>query len=139
MELPDPELKSLSEIEKSIQDAFRVLGGREQFARFVVETGYIDKLLPLFETLEDLESMEDLFLLSSIMQYIIFLNDQAIYDLILSDKAFPVIIGILEYDKEFPLLKGNHRDHFKNSAKFKEVKRNYSRSLDWCVFTCLLL
>ncbi|KAJ3194671.1 Platinum sensitivity protein [Irineochytrium annulatum] len=82
---------------------------------------FTEKLIRLLEDCEDMESMEDLYSLSSIMKMLIFLNDSAIYEFILQDEFFPIVVGILEYDRDFPKLKANHRNHLQNNAHFKQV------------------
>ncbi|KAL2917929.1 Platinum sensitivity protein [Polyrhizophydium stewartii] len=121
LELPEPELKNLAEIEQILMHTSRSMHMRDMLARYILESGYIEKLLPLLEICEDLESKSDLFMLSNIMRCIIFLSDQGIYELILREEVFPLVVGILEYDKEFEHLKANHREYLESQAKFKEV------------------
>jgi protein phosphatase 4 regulatory subunit 3 len=51
----------------------------------------------------------------------VFLNDTDIIGSVIQDDTFPIVVGILEYDKEFPTLKANFRDHITNHAHFKQV------------------
>ncbi|KAH6576166.1 hypothetical protein BASA62_001556 [Batrachochytrium salamandrivorans] len=121
IDLPDPELKNLADIEKGMIHAIRSTHIRDMLARYIKETGYIDKLLLMLEICEDLESTSDLFVLSSIVRNIIFLNDQKIYEHILSDEVFPLVVGALEYDREFPHAKANHREYLATQVRFKQV------------------
>ncbi|EGF82434.1 hypothetical protein BATDEDRAFT_34430 [Batrachochytrium dendrobatidis JAM81] len=121
VDLADPELKNLADIEFTISHSTRSAHVREQLAKFIIETGYIDKLLPLLELCEDLESTSDLFILSSILRSIIFLNDQKILEHILNEEVFTLVVGILEYDKDFPQTKANHREYLERHVHFKQV------------------
>ncbi|KAJ3088853.1 Platinum sensitivity protein, partial [Quaeritorhiza haematococci] len=129
--LPEPQLGNLKDIEQLLTAASRTIYGRDQLVQIVVQENYIDKLLPMLEVCEDLEATDDLCSLSNIMRSItdipdsslgaVFLNDSAIYDYILRDDIFLKVVGILEYDREFPNLKANHREHLIHNASFKQV------------------
>ncbi|KAJ3219304.1 Platinum sensitivity protein [Dinochytrium kinnereticum] len=121
MTLIKPTHGNLREVEQVILSASRSVFGREQLAQLISQENYIDKLLVLLTDLEDLESLEDLYTLSSIMKMIIFLNDSTIYETILQDAVFLSVVGVLEYDKEFPNTKANHRSYLIDHAHFKEV------------------
>jgi len=71
------------------------------------------------EQAEDLESLTDLHALYSTMHTILSMNDHGIIDYILHEDIFLGVVGILEYDPEFPTRK--YRDIVKNSSKFTQV------------------
>ncbi|KAJ3107197.1 Platinum sensitivity protein [Phlyctochytrium planicorne] len=119
--LPAPTIKNLAEIEQSLMVSSRSLYVKEQFAQLIVQENFIEKLIPLLSDLEDLESTEDLYCLSNIMKMIIFLTDSTIYEIILQDSFFLPVVGILEYDRDFPNIKANHRQYLTESVRFKEV------------------
>ncbi|KAI3486528.1 hypothetical protein L1887_49929 [Cichorium endivia] len=50
-------------------------------------------------------------MLCTIMQTILLLNDSFLFEYILQDDVFLGVVGMLEYDPEFPRLKANYRDH----------------------------
>ncbi|KAI9183762.1 component of IIS longevity pathway SMK-1-domain-containing protein [Polychytrium aggregatum] len=119
--LPDPTLGNLKVIESFLLQHNGTPYGKEYLTQSLSESQFIQKLLPLLNDCEDLENTEDLYLLSSIIRIIIFLNDSHIYETILSDDAFMNVIGILEYDRDFPNSKASYRDYLNNDAKFKQV------------------
>ncbi|KAF9425823.1 Platinum sensitivity protein [Podila epigama] len=119
--LPDPEMSNLTEIETTIKEAQGGLNEKEKLASFIVTEKYISKLFPVFETCEDLESIEDLHTLHDIMLGIILLNDQPLIEYIISDENIINSVGMLEYDPELGNEKENYRDFLQNKAKYKEI------------------
>jgi protein phosphatase-4 regulatory subunit 3 len=90
--LPPPELGNLAEIEQSVRSASLSQVGRDALGKFVLSDNYIDKLIPLVETAEDLESLPDLHRLCNIMKSLILLNDNVIIEHVVTD---PIIIGVV--------------------------------------------
>ncbi|RUS19445.1 component of IIS longevity pathway SMK-1-domain-containing protein [Endogone sp. FLAS-F59071] len=121
--LPSPELSNLGEIEMLLKHAATSVYEKDKLASFIMNENYIDKLLPVFETCEDLENVPDLHTLCNIMKAIILLNDNIIIEYIIKDEKILGVVGILEYDPDFPNLKANHRDYLANNTKFKQVLR----------------
>ncbi|KAJ3296307.1 Platinum sensitivity protein [Borealophlyctis nickersoniae] len=119
--LATPTLGNLKELEQMILEISRTIFARDALVTTIMESNFLGKLLPLLETCEDLEQTEDLHRLSTIMRTIIFLNDTGIYEYILRDDVFLKVVGMLEYDREFPNMKANHREHLEQRARFKEV------------------
>ncbi|OJD36122.1 uncharacterized protein BKCO1_1300057 [Diplodia corticola] len=119
--LPDPELGNLPEIEQVMRAANNTPQGRDALAKFIVQAGYITKLVPLVEMAEDLESLEDLHHLCNIMKTLILLNDTAIIEYAVTDEVIIGVVGALEYDPDFPSHKANHRQYLADESRFKEV------------------
>ncbi|KAM0519045.1 hypothetical protein ACHAPE_004038 [Trichoderma viride] len=115
--------------------------GREAVAKYIVSEDYIDKLIPLVEIAEDLESLPDLHRLCNIMKTILLLNDTAIIEHSVSDECLLGVVGALESDPgpkhqplrrplragfpDFPSHKANHRHWLSNQGRFKEVVPRY--------------
>ncbi|KAK9370679.1 component of IIS longevity pathway SMK-1-domain-containing protein [Lipomyces kononenkoae] len=118
---PEPTLGVLHDIERSLTIASHTQFGRDSITRDVQDMDYIAKLIPLLSMAEDLESLPDLHALCRIMKLIILMNDNAILEQILLDDYIVGVVGILEYDPEFPTHKANHRDYISDSSRFKEV------------------
>ncbi|KAF2277944.1 DUF625-domain-containing protein [Westerdykella ornata] len=118
--LPMPDLGNLAEVENHMRAANQTPAGREALAKFVLSENYISKLIPLVEMAEDLESIDDLHRLCSIMKILILLNDNAIVEYVVTDDVILGVVGALEYDPDFPLHKANHRQYLSND-RFKEV------------------
>lgn len=119
--LPAAELGNLAEIEASLRSTSSTTAGREAVAKFIVAEDYIDKLIPLVEIAEDLESLPDLHRLCNIMKTILLLNDTSIIEHSVSDECLLGVVGALEYDPDFPSHKANHRHWLSNEGRFKEV------------------
>ncbi|KAK9356176.1 component of IIS longevity pathway SMK-1-domain-containing protein [Lipomyces doorenjongii] len=118
---PEPTLGALPDIERSLTLASHTQYGRDSITRDVQDLDYIAKLIPLLSMAEDLESLPDLHSLCRIMKLIILMNDNTILEQILLDEYIVGVVGILEYDPEFPLHKANHRDYISDGSRFKEV------------------
>ncbi|OCF33154.1 hypothetical protein I316_05199 [Kwoniella heveanensis BCC8398] len=95
--------------------------GRERAVEHILNEDYIKHLITVLEQAEDLESLEDLHALCSLMQTILLFNDNGIFEYILQDDVFLGVIGMLEYDPEFPGLKASYRQFFQETARFRQV------------------
>ncbi|KAJ8101856.1 component of IIS longevity pathway SMK-1-domain-containing protein [Lipomyces tetrasporus] len=118
---PEPTLGTLPDIERSLTLASHTQYGRDSITRNIQDLDYIRKLIPLLSMAEDLESLPDLHSLCRIMKLIILMNDNTIMEQILLDEYIVGVVGILEYDPEFPTHKANHRDYISDRSRFKEV------------------
>src|SRR5215469_6010819 len=94
--LPDPDLASLTEIDNAVRLANSTAASRDNLARFVIAKDYIRKLVPLVEVAEDLESLQDLHKLCTIVRTLILLNDHTILDHVVTDELFMGVVGALE-------------------------------------------
>jgi protein phosphatase-4 regulatory subunit 3 len=135
--LPDPDLSSLTEIDNAVRLANSTATSRDNLARFVIAKDYIRKLVPLVEVAEDLESLNDLHKLCTIVRTLILLNDHTILDHVVTDELFMGVVGALECkikipfyqdsanllldDPDFPNHKANHRHYLSAASRFKEV------------------
>ncbi|KAF9181527.1 Platinum sensitivity protein [Haplosporangium sp. Z 11] len=119
--LPDPDISNLAEIDEMIKETLSGMNDRGKLISFILTGNYIDKLLPVLDTCEDLESYSDLHILHSIMLGIIMLCDSAIIQYILKDEIIIGCLGMLEYDPEFDDQKGEYRDFISKRSKFKQI------------------
>lgn len=120
--LPEPSLANLDKIDAMLKETTaRGPMMREKLTTWLMEAHYIRKLVPFFHTVEELEALPSLHLLCTIMQTILLLNDSFLFEYILQDDVFLGVVGMLEYDPEFPRLKANYRDHLTQRARFKQV------------------
>lgn len=93
-------------------------------------------MVNVFKQAEDLESLEDLHAICSLMQTIrklkpeknqdlltfpVLFNDNSIFEYIMQDDIFMPVVGMLEYDPEYPGLKASYRDFFSDNVRFREV------------------
>ncbi|CCH58881.1 hypothetical protein TBLA_0B00360 [Henningerozyma blattae CBS 6284] len=73
-------------------------------------------LIPQFNLSEQNHLIKNLFLLSNIIKTLILYNQKEIIDQFIQDEeTFSSIIGILEYDTEFPDSKATHRSYLAHS------------------------
>ncbi|SPO21724.1 related to PSY2 - subunit of protein phosphatase PP4 complex [Ustilago trichophora] len=120
--LPEPTLANLDKIDAMLKDTTaRGPMMREKLTTWLMEAHYIRKLVPFFHTVEELEALPSLHMLCTVMQTILLLNDSFLFEYILQDDVFLGVVGMLEYDPEFPRLKANYRDHLTQRARFKQV------------------
>jgi protein phosphatase-4 regulatory subunit 3 len=68
----------------------------------VMHPEYIPKLLSLFQAVEDLEVLEDAFIIFNIFKGIFMLNDTSLYDYLFSEDIIMQVIAALEYDPSLP-------------------------------------
>jgi protein phosphatase-4 regulatory subunit 3 len=94
--LPAPDLGNLPEIEQIVRAASMTQNGRDALSKFLIRDDYINKLVPLVSTAEDLESLTDLHRLCNIMKSLILLNDNAIIEMVVSDHIILGVVGALE-------------------------------------------
>lgn len=121
--LPDPTLGNLEQVEQAIRLMSNTANGRETLAKYLIHENYIPKLVPLVEEAEDLESLPDLHRLCTIMKLLILLNDTFIIEYAVADEVVLGVVGALEYDPDFPSHKANHRTWLKDPERYKEVVR----------------
>ncbi|CAK5262860.1 unnamed protein product [Mycena citricolor] len=119
-ELPTPELGTLADIERIIKGLSRQSQLKDFLADYIMREDYFKKLISVFREAEDLESVRDLHTLCSVTQAILNLNDHNLYEYILADEHFTDIVGMLEYDPDFPNHRANYREFLKQTSQFHE-------------------
>ncbi|GAA5950604.1 hypothetical protein JCM21900_002521 [Sporobolomyces salmonicolor] len=129
MTLPTPTLGSIDQLESSIRAMSRTAVGRERTANQIIKSGFVEKLIEVHGEAEDLESLEDLHALCRVMQTILLLNDNAIFELVLKDELILGVAGILEYDPDFPTMRASYRAHLSSPTSFVELVPIRSPSL----------
>lgn len=121
LDLPPPTLGELETIETILRNGSNTQGARDVVVKHLISDGYLLKLLRQVETAEDLQSIEDLHRLCTIMKQLVLYNDNQIVECLIQDEVFEWAVGALEYDPDFPHHKANHREFLSNSSRFKEV------------------
>ncbi|KAK4055090.1 Platinum sensitivity protein [Microbotryomycetes sp. JL201] len=119
--IPKPELSNIPQVEETIRAMSRTAVGRERTANMIVRTQLIQELFEIHQQAEDLEDLDTLHALCRLMQTILLLNDNVIFELILRDDVILGVVGILEYDPEFPTMKAAYREHLADPSHFTEV------------------
>ncbi|XP_002762787.1 protein PPP4R3C [Callithrix jacchus] len=118
--LPDCELDTLDQIADIVTSVNSSPIHRERLALMLKNEAYIQKLLQLFHTCENLENTEGLYCLYEIIKGIILLNEGCLLEIMFSDEYIMDVVGCLEYDPDLDQPK-RHRDYLTHNAKFKEV------------------
>ncbi|KAH9909051.1 DUF625-domain-containing protein [Xylariomycetidae sp. FL2044] len=121
--LPQPTIAHLPEIEHQMRIMSGTANGRDALTKYILAEEYIGGLIVSFSDAEDLESLNDLHRLCSIMKIIILLNDTSIIEQAVSDEFVIGVVGALEYDPDFPSHKANHRQWLEGEGRYKEVVR----------------
>ncbi|KAF8345573.1 component of IIS longevity pathway SMK-1-domain-containing protein [Amanita rubescens] len=119
-QLPQPQLGIIGEIERAIKALSRTQPVKERICEYIMQEEYIKGLIEVMNTAEDLESLDNLHALCSLMQTILMLNDLGLYEHILDDDIFFGVVGMLEYDPEFPNHKANYREFLHNTSQFHQ-------------------
>ncbi|WVO25196.1 uncharacterized protein IAS62_006586 [Cryptococcus decagattii] len=107
-----PTLANIREQEFCIRAQAKSAMGRERAMEHILNEDYIKQLINILEQAEDLESLDDLHALCSLMQTILLFNDNGIFEYILQDDVFLGVIGMLE---------STYRQYFQGNARFREV------------------
>ncbi|GAA6080939.1 serine/threonine-protein phosphatase 4 regulatory subunit 3 isoform X1 [Tachysurus ichikawai] len=120
VKLPACELPRLEEIADLVTSVLSSPIRREKLALALVSDGYMQRLLQLFRTCEELGEHEGLRHLYEIIRGALFLNKAALFEVMFSDECIMDVVGCLEYDPAF-VQPRRHRDFLTNTARFKEV------------------
>lgn len=118
--LPVPRIGSLTEIEKIIKGLSRTHNVKERLCENIIQEDYIKQLIDVLEMAEDVEDLESLHQLCSLMQTILLMNDHSLYEHVVEDSLFLGVVGMLEYDPEFPSHKANYRDFLNQNSQFRQ-------------------
>ncbi|GAA94601.1 uncharacterized protein L969DRAFT_87512 [Mixia osmundae IAM 14324] len=121
VDLPEPKLGNLREIDNYIRRISRPVSGRDAIVNTILRTAFLRKLVQVHQEAEDLESLDDLHLCCILMQNILLLHDNNLFEYIMQEDIFLGIVGLLEYDPEFPTMKASYREHLGNPSLFREV------------------
>ncbi|CCC71048.1 hypothetical protein NCAS_0G01610 [Naumovozyma castellii] len=137
---PEQDFDKLMESLKILNEntAFEFL--KNETIEFVLQSHYIDILITHFHKAEKEHLIKDLFLLSNIIKSLILYNQRDILEQMVEDDRIMGIVGILEYDTEFPSSKANHRECLKSGdSNFKEVIPLENEDLKCIIKKCFRL
>lgn len=98
--LPEAALSKLDEIEESIRRASHNESSRHGLAKWVVETHWLDKFVLLAEMAEDLEDLDSLHKLCTIVKSLVLFNESSLIEAVVEDKYILGILGALECKSE---------------------------------------
>ncbi|THG97475.1 hypothetical protein EW026_g4525 [Hermanssonia centrifuga] len=119
--LPTPTLGIIGEIDKAIKAIGRTPTLKERVCEYIQTEDYIKALIEVFRQAEDLESIDNLHSLFGLKYvFTVMLNDHSMYEHILEDNMFYGVVGMLEYDPEFPTHKANYREFLRGTTHFHQ-------------------
>ncbi|KAI0309050.1 component of IIS longevity pathway SMK-1-domain-containing protein, partial [Amylostereum chailletii] len=118
--LPQPALGIIPEIDRAIKTLSRTASIKEKICEYIQRADYLKAMIDVMHQAEDLESLENLHPLCMLMQTILMMNDHSMYEHIIEDDIFFGVIGMLEYDPEFPDHKANYREFLRESTHFHQ-------------------
>lgn len=118
--LPVPTLGIINEIERAIKVLSRTAAMKERICEYIQAENYIKSLIRVMHHAEQHESLEDLHALCGLMQSILMLNDHGMYEHIMDDDIFFGVVGILEYEPDFPDHKANYREFLHEQSRFHQ-------------------
>lgn len=119
---PEQDEKKLMEALKILNEntAFEYL--RSETMEFILKGNYIATLIQVFERAEANHKLRELLVLSNILKTLTLYNQREILEQMVEDEHIMGVVGILEYDTEYPMSKANHRDYLLHSGPhLKEV------------------
>jgi protein phosphatase-4 regulatory subunit 3 len=116
--IPLPTIQNLPELEKLFLVSCRSQEKREWLLSFLLDTGFCDSLFSLLEELEKDSCLSELYRMSCIVRCILFLNNHELYLKLLEEDLFVKMLGILEYDRDYPSIQGTFRSMY-SQAKHK--------------------
>ncbi|KAJ9112184.1 hypothetical protein QFC20_002365 [Naganishia adeliensis] len=114
-------LSNLREQETALKLSSRSIAGREKTVEFVITNDYVRQMIKVFNDAEDMESLDDLHSLCTMMSTILSLNDNGLYEYLLQEDVFLGMAGIMEYDPDYPTYKASYREFLSEGSRFKEV------------------
>ncbi|XP_052275212.1 serine/threonine-protein phosphatase 4 regulatory subunit 3A-like isoform X2 [Dreissena polymorpha] len=120
IDLPACDLGKLSEISELFSSVLGSPVRREKLSTAIEQSGYVKKLLDLFEMCEDLDNVHGLHYLYDIFKSLFLLNKQALFDILFQEDTIFAVVGVLEYDPS-QVTPVKHREFLQKTAKFKEV------------------
>ncbi|KAH9966008.1 component of IIS longevity pathway SMK-1-domain-containing protein [Russula dissimulans] len=118
--LPQPALGIITEIDRAIRALSRTPAIKDKICEYIQRADYIKAMIDVMHQAEDLENLENLHSLCSLMQTILLMSDHSMYEHILDDDRFFGVLGMLEYDPEFPVHKANYRDFLRDTTRFHQ-------------------
>lgn len=116
-----PTLDNLDEVIECLSLSVINAFYKDLMIKFILESNYIDEILRLFGAAERKQTLGHLYNLCRVVKILFLMNDNTIFEALLKNENIMTIIGILEYDPDFPNYKLNYRDYLDSQTRFNEV------------------
>ena len=120
LELPACEVDQLDAIADLLSSCVPYSFKRDKVASAFEKEDYLNKLLQLFKKLEAAQNTKALHKMYEIFKNIFLLNQNSLFEVMLSEESLFDVLGIFEYDPNQSPPK-RHRDYLKSVSRFKEV------------------
>ncbi|XP_062940573.1 serine/threonine-protein phosphatase 4 regulatory subunit 3B-like [Cynocephalus volans] len=119
VQLPNCELDGLEQIAALVTSVLPSPTGKERLALVLESEDYIQKLLQLFRTCENLDNTEGLHRFHAIIKGLFSFDSKPLFKIMLSDECIMDVMGCLEYDPALAQPR-RHREFLSQTAKFQE-------------------
>ncbi|KAA8902213.1 hypothetical protein TRICI_005929 [Trichomonascus ciferrii] len=116
-----PTLDNLDEVIECLSLSVINAFYKDLMIKFILESSYIDEILRLFSAAERKQTLGHLYNLCRVVKILFLMNDNAIFEVLLKNENIMTIIGVLEYDPDFPNYKLNYREYLDSQTRFNEV------------------
>lgn len=101
----------------SLYSRFKILG-------FVIENNYLALLYELFEACEKSRDLTNLHLLNDIIKMLLVYNEAILFSYFFSNElSIHALAALLEYDREFPDFKADHRTALETKFKYSTLSK----------------
>ena len=120
LELPACEVDQLDAISDLLTSCVPYSFKRDKVATAFEKEDYLAKLLQLFKKLEVQQNTKALHKMYEIFKNIFLLNQNSLFEVMLSEESLFDVLGIFEYDPNQSSPK-RHREYLKSVSRFKEV------------------
>lgn len=117
----DPTMENLDVVLDIISQGSNSQYTRTNILNYIIENQFLSKLIDIFASSEKEMNLTNLHILTEIIKTLILYNETSlIEDFLDTEEKVIGLIGILEYDPEYPNMKACHREFLK-SKSFKEI------------------
>ena len=117
-----PNVENLDVVLETINQGTNAQFTRTNILEFIIENDYFTKLINVFNEAENNENANVLYNVSDIVKSLFLYNESLIIEYILSsEEKILGLVGILEYDSEYPNYKASHRNFLASQSYIKVI------------------
>ena len=107
----EPNASNICEVLETVNQGANAQYTRTNILDFIVEKEYFMKLVKVFTEAEENKDIETLYAVSDVIKSLFLYNESSILENMLSsEEKIMGLVGILEYDSEYPDFKASHRN-----------------------------
>ena len=113
----EPNASNICEVLETVNQGANAQYTRTNILDFIVEKEYFMKLVKVFTEAEENKDIETLYAVSDVIKSLFLYNESSILENMLSsEEKIMGLVGILEYDSEYPDFKASHREYLTKQA-----------------------